>query len=312
MWKCVAKIIGPMSLIAIVMQFSGCTSYYLQKVNTSFCVPNAAPNAVVKRDAGDTRLSMGLSVNPKSELKFNDGNHSSTRIKDSIGNFLYNKKYTGENVEVKFPLLQGSLLLDYSIREHLFIFGKGNFGYTDDKYCGAINAGIGLQFGGPRIAISGYLTPGFYTLNSEAQILRTDGYDSSHIISRDNKTSFSLGGGFKFATADTTKKLHVSWGLDAQFQKYFTFTYTDSTLYSDPNDNNKETYNYRMLFLTPSIGVLRNFGNSQLNLVLNVGLPVVMGGKNNDDELIADEIFPTVTFAYSYCFKRKNRGGTGE
>jgi hypothetical protein len=305
MWKCFAKIVGQASLIAIIMQFSGCTSYYLQKVNTSFCAPNGSPDAVVKRDAGDTRLSVGLSVNPKSELKFNDGNHSSIRVNDS---YLDDKKYEGENVEVNFPQLQGSLLLDYSILKHLFVFGKGNFGYADDKYSVAINAGVGVHFGVSKISISGYLMPGFYRLSSEAQILRTNSSDTTYINSNDNTYEFSMGGGFKFTTADTTQKMHISWGLDAQLQKYFTFSYTDPTSYvvnQEDNDDNKETYNYRMLFLTPSIGVLRAFGNSQLNVVLNVGFPIVMGGIDNDNELIADEIFPTITFAYSYCFKRK-------
>jgi hypothetical protein len=188
MWKCTARIIGLTSLSALFGLFSGCTSYYLQKVNTSFCAPNGSPNAVVKRDAGDTRLSVGLSVNPKSELKFNDGNHSNIRISDS---YLYDEKYQGENIEVNFPQIQGSLLLDYSILKHLFVFGKGNFGYADDKYSVAINAGVGAHFGVSKISISGYLMPGF------------------------------------------------------------------------------------------------------------------MGGIDNDNELIADEIFPTITFAYSYCFKRK-------
>ena len=305
MWKRIVKIIGVMSSASIFIQFNGCTNIYLQKVNTSFGAPNAAPNAVVTRDAGDTRVSMGISTNPESEIKFNDGNHSSSSTYDTLNHSYYDKKYDGENVHINIPPIQGSLLMDYSIAKHLFVFAKGNLGYADNNYCGALNIGVGIHFGLSKISISGYLTPGIYLLNSEAQILRTDSFNdtgSTYAHSLNDKTEFSMGGGFKFTTADTAQKIHVSWGMDAQLQKYFTYTYTDSLL--NEGDNEKTT-NYQLLFLSPSIGILRTFGNSQIDLVLHVGLPIIFGEMRYGDRLIADQIFPTITASYTYCFQSK-------
>jgi hypothetical protein len=304
-----ARIACIIVVVIMFLQLNGCTTYCLQRIDSNISIPNSSPSPTDERSAQETRIGFEFMANPRPEIKFNDENHSYSTGTDSTGKTV-SLRYTGDNIHLKMPVVQGALMLDYTLTDHFFIFGKGNFSYWDDNFTGAFNIGAGLHFSFRKISFQAYLFPNIYKLRSNGNVLliRTDAqtwlttYDGITAYSSNN-IYLGLGGGLQFATVAEKEKIHVMWGADLQSQKYLSFNYT-----ANKGDSTEQLFNknYSMFFLTPNMGLFRSFKNSQVNLMVRCGIPLYRTKSfgESDINLDIEQVFPTLSAAWVYCFNR--------
>jgi|GEM_PF-3078232 len=320
MKKTLSKVTLVAGLVYSVMLLGGCTSYYVQHLDSYFTSPNAAPVPTNNRQINDVRLSAGVTANPDNEISFDNGDYSGRSYYDTITR-SYKTYADKDNIYVHFPYAQGSLLLDYTVTNHFFVYCKGNAGYIDDRFCGAVNVGIGWHFMFNRFTLGGYVTPGVNTLDQDLIASRSDNaeYAGIHVKSLE-KNCANFGGGLQFTSNRKDDRLNFTWGIDVLLENYISFDYneyfgTQQNYYED------DVIAYKLFYISPAFGAMKKIGNSQLNAIFHIGLPLMSNNNNytydsyssdySEDEsntqLLWKAIYTSIDLTYSFCFRKHGK-----
>lgn len=316
------------TMILAGLLLPGCSSYYVQHLESYSISPNSAPVATIDRKENDVRLAVGITGLPDNEMSFDNGDYSDREYYDTVSH-TYRRYPEKDNIFVYFPYAQASLMLDYTVTKHGFVYCKGNAGYIEDRFCGGISVGVGLNFQLPIMTITGYFAPGVNTLNQDLIVSRYDYAESSGIKdSTLRKNCPNLGFGLQFTSNRKDGKLNFVFGVDAVLQNYISFDYGDyrgssinyDSYYDDYvyyDDYNNDQIAYRLFYLMPEFGIIKQFGNSQLNAVFHIALPVKSSNTNDDytyDDYYDDEnesnalwknMFTSLDITYTYTFRKK-------